>query len=77
MNTIAANAAMKALTCLHGLEAQKKRKIRSTMPPREEETVMEQIKEAFSYYTRNPVELLGDVIGCVGLFAMLWLLLLL
>ena len=47
------------------------------MPPREEETVMEQIKEAFSYYTRNPVELLGDIIGCIGLFAMLWLLLLL
>lgn len=32
---------------------------------------MEQIKEAFIFYTRNPRELAGDLVGVVALLGML------
>ncbi len=32
---------------------------------------MEQIKEAFEYYTRNPRELAGDLVGVLALLVML------
>jgi|TARA_R110002153_G_scaffold273379_1_gene444169 hypothetical protein len=45
------------------------------MPEHEELTTMEQIREAFTYYTRNPAELAGDLVGvlalCVIMVAML------
>jgi len=45
------------------------------MPEHEELTTMEQIREAFTYYTRNPEELAGDLVGvlalCVIMVAML------
>jgi len=45
------------------------------MPENEELTTMEQIREAFTYYTRNPAELAGDLVGvlalCVIMVAML------
>lgn len=34
-------------------------------------STMEQIKEAFDYYTRNPAELLGDLVGVIALLGML------
>ena len=41
------------------------------MPEHEELTTMEQIREAFTYYTRNPAELAGDLVGVVALLCML------
>ena len=41
------------------------------MTEHEDLTTMEQIKEAFSFYTRNPAELLGDLVGVVALLGML------
>ena len=41
------------------------------MPEHEDLTTMEQIKEAFSFYTRNPAELLGDLVGVLALLGML------
>ena len=41
------------------------------MPENEDMTTMEQIKEAFTYYTRNPAELAGDLVGILALFVML------
>ena len=40
------------------------------MPEREELTTMEQIKESFTYYTRNPAELVGDLVGVLALCVM-------
>ena len=37
------------------------------MPEHEELTTMEQIREAFTYYTRNPAELAGDLVGVLAL----------
>ena len=34
-------------------------------------STMEQIKEAFTYYTRNPTELVGDLVGILALCVML------
>jgi hypothetical protein len=34
-------------------------------------STMEQIKEAFTYYTRNPAELAGDLVGILALCVML------
>ena len=41
------------------------------MPENDDMTTMEQIKEAFSFYTRNPAELLGDLVGVLALLGML------
>ena len=41
------------------------------MLDREDMTTMEQIKEAFEYYTRNPAELAGDLVGILALCVML------
>jgi hypothetical protein len=41
------------------------------MLDREDMTTMEQIKEAFEYYTRNPAELLGDLVGILALCVIL------
>lgn len=41
------------------------------MPENEDMSTMEQIKEAFDYYTRNPAELLGDLVGVIALLGML------
>tara|TARA_R110000850_G_scaffold267158_1_gene398056 strand:+ start:223 stop:372 length:150 start_codon:yes stop_codon:yes gene_type:complete len=41
------------------------------MPEHEDLTTMEQIKEAFSFYTRNPRELAGDLVGVLALLVML------
>ena len=41
------------------------------MPEHEDMTTMEQIKEAIEYYTRNPAELLGDLVGILALCVML------
>ena len=41
------------------------------MTEHDDMTTMEQIKEAFSFYTRNPAELLGDLVGVVALLGML------
>ena len=41
------------------------------MTEHEDLTTMEQIKEAFSFYTRNPAELLGDLVGVLALLGML------
>jgi hypothetical protein len=41
------------------------------MPEHKEMTTMEQIKEAFEYYTRNPGELAGDLVGILALCVML------
>tara|TARA_R110002073_G_scaffold264845_1_gene427936 strand:+ start:361 stop:510 length:150 start_codon:yes stop_codon:yes gene_type:complete len=41
------------------------------MTEHENLTTMEQIKEAFSFYTRNPRELLGDLVGVIALLGML------
>jgi len=41
------------------------------MPDNEDMSTMEQIKEAFTYYTRNPAELAGDLVGILALCVML------
>tara|TARA_R110000822_G_scaffold52296_1_gene135554 strand:- start:891 stop:1040 length:150 start_codon:yes stop_codon:yes gene_type:complete len=41
------------------------------MTEHEDMSTMEQIKEAFSFYTRNPRELAGDLVGVVALLCML------
>lgn len=41
------------------------------MPENEDMSTMKQIKEAFEYYTRNPAELLGDLVGILALCVML------
>ena len=42
----------------------------------DEPTAMEAIREAAQYYTRNPIDLLGDVAALVGMICMFWVLLL-
>lgn len=41
------------------------------------EETRETIREAFTYYTRHPVELLGDLVAVLGMFGMVWFVLLL
>ena len=41
------------------------------MLDREDMTTMKQIKEAYEYYTRNPAELAGDLVGILALCVML------
>lgn len=37
----------------------------------------ETIREAFTYYTRHPIEFLGDLVSVLGMFVMVWFVLLL
>ena len=37
------------------------------MQDNEELSAMDQIREAFTYYTRNPAELAGDLVGVLAL----------
>ena len=40
------------------------------MQEHEDLSTMEQIKESFTYYTRNPAELVGDLVGVLALCVM-------